>query len=185
MKEMMKLVNEVIPKDQKIIIFSTFSSVLDVITKCFDNYNKDNKNKIKYLQVDGSVKGEDRMDRIHKFKTQDYRVFLITYKTGSKGLNLTCANHVICMEPWWNPTTEDQAVHRAWRIGQVKDVTIYRIIIKNTIEDGMIRLLWDEKRKIENEFLSISYGYEKSTTTTKTTVSTSIDKYTMAKLLGY
>lgn len=153
---------------EKIIIFSMFTSALDLIEEAIRN-----STGFKCTRVDGSVKGHDRDSELYDFKTKpEDRILLMTYKTGSEGLNLTAATHVICLEPWWTPAVEDQAIARAWRNGQKKTVTIHRIIAKNTIEDTMIKMMWERKRKIAN-------GYVEGTKMPR------ITKDDLAKILGF
>ncbi len=156
------------PKNEKIIIFSTFTTALELVKKMIDKYFDSDV----CVQVDGSTKGSQRDVKLEQFKSNKRtRILLMTYKTGSEGLNLTCANHVICIEPWWTPSVEDQAVARAWRNGQKKPVNIYRIIINNTIEDKMIEMSWEMKKNIRASFVSNAKIPK-------------MDMFTMGKLLG-
>lgn len=133
----------------KVIIFSCFSKTLDVINLALSKEN------IKCFQIDGSVNGEERKQKLDTFKNGlKRRVLLMTFKTGSKGLNLTCANTIICFDKWWNSSDEEQAMHRAWRLGQEKKVMIYKLIIKNSIEDEMMKLIWDQKKETKENYKS-------------------------------
>ncbi len=143
------VVKNVKSTEGKIIIFSCFSKSLDVINLALAKEN------IKCFQIDGSVDGEERKQKLDTFKNgSKRRVLLMTFKTGSKGLNLTCANTIMCFDKWWNSSDEEQAMHRAWRLGQEKKVMIYKLIIKNSIEDEMMKLIWDQKKETKENYKS-------------------------------
>ena len=127
------------PKNEKILIFSSFKSFLKLVENVLT------KNKIKSLSINGSTKISDRGDIKKLFEQDDeYRCLFLTYKTGSEGLNLTCASNIILCEPWWNNTSHNQAIARAWRNGQQNNVNVYNLIMDNTIE---IKLLSKCKSK--------------------------------------
>jgi SNF2 family DNA or RNA helicase len=131
---------------EKIIVFSSFVKGLNSLSKVLKSL------KIKSLQLDGTVTGVNRELLIKKFETSGkYNVFLSSYKTGGVGINLTCGSVVILLEPWWNSSTEEQAISRSHRIGQTKPVTVYSLIAENTFESY---LLQTQKKKIEiiNEY---------------------------------
>ncbi len=96
--------------------------------------------KIEYQYLDGSTTGKQREERVKAFQAGKKDVFLISLKAGGLGLNLTAADYVIHLDPWWNPAIEDQASDRAHRIGQKRPVTIYRLVTKNAIEEKIIGL---------------------------------------------
>ena len=96
--------------------------------------------------IDGSVKSKDRMSIVERFNEDDTDCFLITLKSGGTGLNLVGADTVIYLDIWWNPQVENQATDRARRIGQTKNVSVIKLIIKGTIEEKIIEL--QEKKKI-------------------------------------
>lgn len=129
---LMDLVTELIEGGNKIILFSQFTSMLSIIEKRF------NKAKIKYSLLTGQTK--KREEAINSFKDGETSVFLISLKTGGVGLNLTEADTVIHYDPWWNPAVENQATDRAYRIGQNKEVFVYKLIMANTIEEKIIDL---------------------------------------------
>ncbi|MBU1682514.1 SWF/SNF helicase family protein [Patescibacteria group bacterium] len=110
------------------------------------------KKKISYQYLDGSTPTGVRKIRVDAFQNGIGDVFLISLKAGGVGLNLTAANYVIHMDPWWNPAVEDQASDRAHRIGQKNPVTIYRLITRNSIEEKIIRL-HQEKKDLANSLL--------------------------------
>ena len=93
-----------------------------------------------YQYLDGSTPAKERKRRVDAFQAGEGDVFLISLKAGGTGLNLTAADYVIHMDPWWNPAVEDQASDRAHRIGQQRPVTIYRLVAKNTIEEKIVDL---------------------------------------------
>lgn len=113
----------------KMIIFSQFTSFMDVISVALDRYN------IAYLRIDGTMTLTSRNSVIRQFQSSDsVRIVLASKTATGVGLNLTAANHVIVVDPWWNPAIEEQAVHRCYRIGQKKPVHVTRFIISDTIE---------------------------------------------------
>ena len=95
---------------------------------------------ISYQYLDGSTPTKERKRRVNDFQAGNGDVFLISLKAGGTGLNLTAADYVIHMDPWWNPAVEDQASDRAHRIGQRRPVTIYRLVAKGTIEEKIVDL---------------------------------------------
>jgi SNF2 family DNA or RNA helicase len=109
--------------------------------------------KIEYRYLDGTTPVKQREREVTAFQAGRGDLFLISLKAGGLGLNLTAADYVIHMDPWWNPAVEDQASDRAHRIGQVHPVTIYRLITKNTIEEKIVRLHRD-KRELANSLLA-------------------------------
>ena len=90
---------------------------------------------VSFQYLDGSTSAPKRKKAVNDFQAGKGDLFLISLKAGGAGLNLTAADYVIHMDPWWNPAVEDQASDRAHRMGQTRPVTIYRLISKNTIED--------------------------------------------------
>jgi SNF2 family DNA or RNA helicase len=93
-----------------------------------------------------------RKERVDAFQAGEGDVFLISLKAGGSGLNLTAADYVVHMDPWWNPAVEDQASDRAHRIGQTRPVTIYRLVAKDTIEEKIIKL-HQQKRDLADSLL--------------------------------
>jgi SNF2 family DNA or RNA helicase len=93
-----------------------------------------------------------RKQRVDAFQAGEGDVFLISLKAGGSGLNLTAADYVVHMDPWWNPAVEDQASDRAHRIGQTRPVTIYRLVAENTIEQKIIKL-HQQKRDLADSLL--------------------------------
>jgi superfamily II DNA or RNA helicase len=116
------------------LVFSQFTSHLALIRKACD------ENGITSQYLDGKTTPKARKERVEAFQNGHDDVFLISLKAGGTGLNLTAADYVIHMDPWWNPAVEDQATDRAHRIGQTKSVMVYRIIAKGTIEEQILSL---------------------------------------------
>ena len=98
------------------------------------------KEKIPFYLLTGSTPKRDRMQMASSFQKDDVMVFLISLKAGGTGLNLTAADVVIHYDPWWNVAAQNQATDRAYRIGQEKPVTVYKLILKDTIEENLLKL---------------------------------------------
>jgi SNF2 family DNA or RNA helicase len=96
--------------------------------------------RIAYQYLDGSVPTKERERRVNAFQAGSGEIFLISLKAGGSGLNLTAADYVIHLDPWWNPAVEDQASGRAYRMGQQRPVTIYRLVAENSIEEQIVGL---------------------------------------------
>lgn len=126
------MVGELLSEGRKIIIFSQFTSMLDLIRSRFD------AGGLRYSVLTGQTK--DRKTAIEAFQDGSAEVFLISLKAGGVGLNLTAADTVIIFDPWWNPAVEEQAIDRAYRIGQDKAVFVYRLVAAGTIEEKMDEL---------------------------------------------
>jgi len=127
-----------------------FSQYVRYLTKIKEYLN--NKN-IFYQYLDGSTTSKKRQESIEAFQNGEGSLFLLSLKAGGTGLNLTAADYVIHLDPWWNPAVEDQASDRAHRIGQQRPVTIYRLIMKNSIEEKIIKL-HKNKRDLAADLLS-------------------------------
>lgn len=153
-----QIVKEV-PENEKVLIFSSFTSVLDLVRNSLKMHLNLDKESVFY--VDGTTPKRD--DIFNKFRDNpSSKVLLMTTRIGSMGLNLTQANHVILMEPWWNDKEGDQAAHRCWRIGQTKEVYIWNLIMKDSIEQRMLEVcqtkvddgdLYLTKNNIDKEML--------------------------------
>ncbi|MDR1344749.1 MAG: DEAD/DEAH box helicase [Tannerellaceae bacterium] len=116
------------------LVFSQFVSHLSIVRKALDEQG------VTYQYLDGSSPIAEREKSVRKFQSGEGDLFLISLKAGGLGLNLTAADFVIHLDPWWNPAIEDQASDRAHRIGQTRPVTIYRLVAENTIEEKIIQL---------------------------------------------
>ncbi len=141
-----QVVEELIGSRHKALVFSQFTGHLALIREYLD------KEGIVYKYLDGTTPTRERQRQVESFQEGEGDLFLISLKAGGLGLNLTAADYVIHMDPWWNPAVEDQAADRAHRIGQKRPVTVYRLITANTIEEKIVRL-HQEKRDLANSLL--------------------------------
>lgn len=140
------LLEEILSAGHKALIFSQFTSMLALVCERLD------RKKIRYAYLDGQTR--DRNAAVDSFQTSaDIPLFLISLKAGGVGLNLTAADYVILLDPWWNPAIEAQAIDRAHRIGQQKNVFAYRLVAKDTIEDKILALQ-DDKRHLAESILT-------------------------------
>ncbi|MDR2680521.1 MAG: DEAD/DEAH box helicase [Tannerella sp.] len=135
-------------KDNKhrALVFSQFVTHLSIVRKALD------ENGFTYRYLDGSTPPAKREKEIHSFQSGQGDFFLISLKAGGLGLNLTAADYVIHLDPWWNPAIEDQASDRAHRIGQNRPVTVYRLVAEHTIEEKIIQL-HNTKRNLADSLL--------------------------------
>jgi SNF2 family DNA or RNA helicase len=154
------------PIDQKLIIFSQWEHSLNLLGSHLSDHN------ITYLEYNGSLDISNRNRIIKQFKDTDARVILITIASGGVGLDLSCANHIIIMDSWWNRAMEEQAIDRAYRIGQTRQVEVHRLYIRNSIEDWMIEIK-KEKNKVDIAFHQNGSVY----TTDKSLLSEILHKY--------
>ncbi len=143
----MTLIESAIDGGHKMLVFSQFTSMLEILKKELD------ERKIQYYVITGATSKEERMRLVHKFNDNDVPVFLISLKAGGTGLNLTGADVVIHYDPWWNLAAQNQATDRAHRIGQKSTVTVYRIIAKDTIEEKILELQ-EAKKDLSDAILS-------------------------------
>ena len=141
-----KVVMELLENRHKALVFSQFVGHLSLIRAFLDELN------VSYRYLDGNTPARERQAQVKAFQAGQGDLFLISLKAGGLGLNLTAADYVIHMDPWWNPAVEDQASDRAHRIGQQRPVTIYRLVAKNTIEEKIVRL-HQEKRALADSLL--------------------------------
>lgn len=143
MEKCMHLIKDVLENypDEKIIIFSQFLSLFDLMKLVLAN------EKIPFLRYDGSMSLDEKNSTIKQFYQGSTKVLLISLRAGNVGLTLTCASHVIIMDPFWNPYVEEQAMDRAHRIGQQRDVRVHRILTEGSVE-GRIMTLQNEKKEI-------------------------------------
>lgn len=128
------LVKDSIAGGHKILIFSQFTSMLQIISKRFM------EEKISFYTMTGATGKEERMTLVNKFNKDKTSVFLISLRVGGTGLNLTSADIVIHYDPWWNVAVQNQATDRAHRIGQDKVVSVFKLIAKNSVEENIIKL---------------------------------------------
>jgi|GEM_PF-2798251 len=121
--------------DHKLLVFSQFVKFLNLAKEELDS------KQVNYCYLDGSTSLKKRQQQVELFQnSKDNKIFLISLKAGGSGLNLTAADYVLHLDPWWNPAVEDQASDRAHRIGQKKSVNVYKLIINNSIESQIIKL---------------------------------------------
>jgi SNF2 family DNA or RNA helicase len=130
----MEIVEELREGGHRAIVFSQFVQHLSLIRGALDAAG------ISYQYLDGQTPAGERRERVDAFQRGEGELFLISLKAGGTGLNLTAADYVIHMDPWWNPALEDQATDRAHRIGQTRPVTVYRLVAKGTIEEQILAL---------------------------------------------
>ena len=140
------LVEELRNTGHKALVFSQFVSHLKLIREFLEEKNID------YRYLDGSTPQAKRKKEVAAFQAGQGDLFLISLKAGGTGLNLTAADYVIHMDPWWNPAVEDQASDRAHRIGQERPVTVYRLVGRGTIEEKIVKM-HQEKRDLANSLL--------------------------------
>ncbi|KAI6041557.1 SNF2 family N-terminal domain-containing protein [Pisolithus marmoratus] len=146
--EILKEIDERSGGEEKTIIFSQFTSMLDLIGPFLDAQG------VKYVRYDGTMQKDKREASLEKIKnSKSTRCILISFKAGSTGLNLTACNNVILVDMWWNPALEDQAYDRAHRLGQTRDVNIYKLMIPDTVETRILQLQ-DAKRQLATAALS-------------------------------
>jgi SNF2 family DNA or RNA helicase len=129
-----RLADELLENRHKALVFSQFVDHLTLLRRHLDERG------IRYQYLDGSTPMQERKRRVDAFQAGDGDLFLISLKAGGVGINLTAADYVIHMDPWWNPAVEDQASDRAHRMGQQRPVTIYRLVARHTIEEGIVDL---------------------------------------------
>ncbi len=149
-----ELMESIIEEGNKVLIFSQFVKHLQLFREHFE------KQKIRYAYLDGST--ADRNTAVKTFKeNDDVQVFLISIKAGGVGLNLTEADYVFILDPWWNPAVEQQAIDRSHRIGQVKNVFIYKFISKDSIEEKILALQ-GMKKTLASSLITTEESFVKS-----------------------
>jgi superfamily II DNA or RNA helicase len=147
-------IQTVISEDHKILIFSQYIKHLDL----FRHYLEERE--IRFAYLDGATR--DRQEQVETFQADDgIKIFLISLKAGGLGLNLTAADYVFILDPWWNPAIEAQAVDRAHRIGQDRTVFTYKFITKNTVEEKILALQ-KTKKQLADDLISSEEGFIKS-----------------------
>ena len=133
--EIIRNVEKLLSENHKVLIFSQFVKHLNLFGEYF------RQRGYEYSMLTGKVQEKERKKLIERFQTQpDNRLFLISLKAGGVGLNLTGADYVFLLDPWWNPAVENQAINRAHRIGQDKHVFVYKFITRNTVEEKILKL---------------------------------------------
>jgi SNF2 family DNA or RNA helicase len=141
---------EVLDEGHKVLVFSQFTSLLAIVRERLD------KEKIVYEYLDGRTR--DRAARVERFQNDDgCKLFLISLKAGGLGLNLTAADYIFLLDPWWNPAVEAQAIDRAHRIGQTKNVFAYRLIARGTVEEKVLDLQ-NSKRELADAIINADHS---------------------------
>lgn len=153
-----KLVDHIgqVPNGHKVLVFSQFLGMLELIKQKFEEIG------VNYLYLDGKVKNRKNIiDSFHNDKA--VRAFLISLKVGGVGLNLTVADYVYLIDPWWNPAVEQQAIDRIYRIGQTKNVFAYKMICKNSVEEKILQMQ-SKKNFIATNIIGSEEGFIKNLT---------------------
>ena len=143
----MQLLQEATGGGHKVLVFSQFTTMLDILAGCLSNEG------ITYYMLNGSVNKERRAEMVRDFHVDDTQVFLISLKAGGTGLNLTAADIVIHYDPWWNLAAQNQATDRAYRIGQKNKVTVFRLIAKDNIEERILEMQ-ENKQQLSRQIIS-------------------------------
>ena len=144
---LMENLEQLVTEGHKTLVFSQFTTYLDMI---------ENKIKVagwKHARIDGSQTIKKRGEMVEYFQNGEAQVFLISLKAGGFGLNLTAASYIFLMDPWWNPAVERQAIDRAHRIGQENKLTVYRPIIKDSVEEKVL-VLQQSKRELFRDLMA-------------------------------
>ncbi len=157
LNDILYLIDEALENGRKILIFSQFVKYLAILKEHFL------VKKIDFCYLDGS--STDRQKQVENFQNNDsIKIFLISLKAGGVGLNLTAADCVLILDPWWNPAAEAQAIDRAHRIGQTNTVFTYKFISKNTVEEKIL-LLQERKKDLAQGLISTEESFVKSLST--------------------
>ena len=139
---LLEVIEELREEDHRALVFSQFVKHLAVVRAALDD------REISYQYLDGATPAKERQHRVDAFQRGEGELFLISLKAGGTGLNLTGADYVIHLDPWWNPAVEDQATDRAHRIGQDRPVTVYRLVAESTIEEKILQMHADKRELI-------------------------------------
>jgi SNF2 family DNA or RNA helicase len=145
LEDLLEMLQELIPEGRRILLFSQFTSMLDLIKPRLRELD------IPFVELRGDTR--DRAAPVQRFEAGEVPLFLISLKAGGRGLNLTSADTVIHYDPWWNPAVENQASDRAHRIGQTKSVFVYKLIAVDTVEERILEL---QQRKAELASIAFS-----------------------------
>jgi SNF2 family DNA or RNA helicase len=134
----LSLCQQALSNGHRILVFSQFTKLLELVQDELIKLN------VSHTYLDGSLSGKERSQRVEAFQAGEFDVFLISLKAGGTGLTLTKADFVVHLDPWWNPAVQEQATDRVYRIGQKNPVTVYRLIVNNSIEEQIMRLQQDK-----------------------------------------
>ena len=143
----MELIKNAADAGHKMLVFSQFTSMLEILEQELRDED------ISYYKITGATPKEERIRLVHAFNEDETPVFLISLKAGGTGLNLTGADFVIHYDPWWNLAAQNQATDRAHRIGQTKQVTVFRMIVKDSIEEKILHMQ-DAKKDLADAILA-------------------------------
>ena len=143
----MELIRNARAAGNQVLLFSQFTQALEVLRELLE------KERIGYYLLTGSTSKEKRAKRVEAFNQDKTPVFLISLKAGGTGLNLTAASIVIHFDPWWNMAAQNQATDRAHRIGQKQVVTVYKLIMKDTLEEKILRLQ-ERKAQLSDDIIA-------------------------------
>ena len=146
-----ELMGDIVANRHRVLVFSQFVDFLGLLRAELDACGID------YQYLDGATPAAERTRRVQAFQRGDGAAFLISLKAGGFGLNLTAADYVVIMDPWWNPAAEEQAMGRAHRIGQQRPVTVYRLVSRGTLEERIVALHRD-KRALADSVLAEQHG---------------------------
>ena len=156
LETLMNFLDEIISEKHRVVVFSQFVSFFSIVQKALNNENID------FCYLDGKTPQNERLSLVNRFNNGKMPVFLLSLKAGGTGLNITGADYVIHLDPWWNPAVENQATDRTHRIGQTKPVFVYKFIAKNTVEEKIL-VLKERKQKLVHEMLDAA-GLQKNLT---------------------
>ncbi|TAG03734.1 MAG: DEAD/DEAH box helicase [Cytophagia bacterium] len=156
LEDVMYKLENIIQEGHKVLVFSQYVKHLNLFKNLIE------ERRWQYAYLDGST--YKRQDEVNKFQTQDHiKIFLISLKAGGVGLNLTSAEYVFILDPWWNPAIEMQAIDRAHRIGQKNTVFTYKFITKNTVEEKILALQ-ENKKQLVKDLITAEDGFLKALT---------------------
>ena len=147
----MDLIKSAIEGEHRLLVFSQFTSMLELLEGDLK------KEDISYYKITGETPKQKRVEMVNDFNAGNIPVFLISLKAGGTGLNLIGADVVIHYDPWWNQAAQNQATDRAHRIGQTKTVTVYKLIVKGTIEEKIVKMQ-ETKKDLADAILSGENG---------------------------
>ncbi|MEM6642367.1 MAG: DEAD/DEAH box helicase [Bacteroidota bacterium] len=154
LEEITYMIENSCSKGHKVLVFSQFVKHLKIVAEYLESEGRP------FAYLDGTTK--DRQQQVEKFQQQeDIKIFLISLKAGGTGLNLTKADYVFLLDPWWNPAVEAQAIDRAHRIGQIRKVFAYKFVSKDTIEEKIIKLQ-QHKEKLASDLITVEESFVKS-----------------------
>ena len=148
---LLSLLADILPRGHRVLVFSQFTRLLGLVR------DELQARGYPHLYLDGSTKASERSVLVSRFMAGEAQVFLISLKAGGTGLNLTAADYVVHLDPWWNPAAEDQASDRAHRIGQERPVTIVKLLAEDTLEERVLEL-HERKRRLATSALGTAQG---------------------------